>query len=196
MSDEGAAYKGLPVLGFGSAAEFESWLAERHESSPGIWLKIAKKGSGEATVSYADAVEIALCHGWIDSQAARLDERHYLQRMTPRKPRSVWSKINVAKAEKLIAAGRMRPAGLREVAAAKADGRWEAAYHPPSAATVPDDLQTALDAEPRAREFFATLNSQNRFAILYRVQTAKRAETRARRIAQYVSMLAEGKTIN
>jgi uncharacterized protein YdeI (YjbR/CyaY-like superfamily) len=142
-------------------------------------------------VSYAEAVEVALCFGWIDGQANRLDDDHWLQRFTPRRPRSKWSKINRDRAERLIERGEMSPAGLREVERAKADGRWEAAYDAPSTATIPDDLQRALDANDRAREFFETLNRTNRYAILYRIQDAKKPETRARRIEKYVAMLAE-----
>ncbi|MQA27620.1 MAG: hypothetical protein GEU94_19645 [Micromonosporaceae bacterium] len=194
--DEGpATHKDLPVMRFGSVADFGAWLAEHHDVSTGAWLKLAKKGVEPRTVSYSEAVDIALCYGWIDSQAARWDERHYLQRFTPRKSRSVWSKVNREKIEKLLADGRVRPAGMRQVEAAKADGRWDAAYDPQSAATVPEDLQTALDANPKASEFFDTLTRQNRFAVIYRVHNAKRPETRARRIEQFVAMLAERKKI-
>ena len=180
---------------FGSAGEWEAWLEQHHADSSGVWLKLAKKGAGVPSVTYAEAVEAALCFGWIDGQKAALDERFWLQKFTPRRPRSVWSKINREKAERLIRDGRMRPAGRREVEAAKADGRWDAAYDAPSTATVPDDLRAALDANPAAAEFFAGLNSANRYAILHRVQTAKRPETRARRIAQLVAMLADGRKL-
>ena len=185
----------LQVLAFGSAQAWHDWLAGQHESSPGLWLKIAKKGAGSSTVSYAEAVDCALCFGWIDGQKGRLDDEYWLQRYTPRKPRSRWSKINREKAEQLIADGRMRPAGLREVEAARADGRWAAAYEGQATATVPPDLERELDRNPAAREFFATLTGANRYAILYRIQDAKRPETRARRIAMFVAMLAEHKTI-
>jgi uncharacterized protein YdeI (YjbR/CyaY-like superfamily) len=184
----------LPTVSFASRAEWESWLAEHHEDSVGVWLQLAKKGI--EGVSYAEAVEVALCHGWIDGQAAALDETHWLQRFTPRRPRSRWSKINRDKATALIERGEMKPAGLREVERAKADGRWDAAYAGARTATVPDDLQAALDADDRAREFFATLDSANRYAILYRVQDAKKPETRARRIAKYVAMLHEHRKIH
>jgi uncharacterized protein YdeI (YjbR/CyaY-like superfamily) len=186
----------LPWLAFGSVHAWEEWLAEQHEASPGLWLKIAKKGAGTSTVTYAEAVEAALCFGWIDGQKDKLDDEHWLQRFTPRRPRGKWSKINREKAERLIAEGRMRPAGLREVEAARADGRWEAAYEGQATATVPPDLAAELDRHPAAREFFATLTGANRYAILYRIQDAKRPETRARRIAKYVAMLAERKTIH
>ena len=183
----------LPVLEFASPAEFDAWLREHHETEPGLWLKVAKKGS--VGVSYPQAVELALCYGWIDGQARSLDDMHYLQRFTPRTARSKWSKINRDKVTALIEAGRMTPAGLRAVAAAKADGRWDAAYAGPATATVPPDLRSALDANPAAAEFFATLDSRNRFAILHRTQDAKRPETRARRIDKFVTMLANSEKI-
>jgi uncharacterized protein YdeI (YjbR/CyaY-like superfamily) len=185
-----------PVLFFATPAALEAWLDEHDEESDGIWLKFAKKGSGIRSVVYAEAVEIALCHGWIDGQAKRLDEEHYLQRFTPRRPRSKWSMINREKAERLIAEGRMRPAGLREIERAREDGRWDDAYDPPATATVPDDFQQALDAEPAAREFFETLGSTKRYSFLYRIADAKRPETRARRIAEYVDLLREGRTLS
>ena len=184
-----------PVVFFASPAEMEAWLEERGEASDGIWLKFAKKDSGIRSVVYAEAVEIALCHGWIDGQARRLDDDHYLQRFTPRRARSKWSKINREKAERLISEGRMRPAGLREVERAREDGRWDEAYDSPATATVPDDFRDALDAEPAAREFFETLGSTKRYSFLYRIKDAKRPETRARRIAEYVELLREGKTL-
>lgn len=184
-----------PIVGFASAAELDAWLTEHHESSAGIRLKLAKKGAGVASVTHAEAVELALCFGWIDSKARTIDERFWTLRFTPRSARSKWSKVNVAKATELIASGAMRPAGLREVERAQADGRWEAAYHPPSTATVPDDLQRALDADPAVAEVFAGLDSRNRYAILHRIHDAKKPETRARRIAKYVAMLAAGERI-
>ena len=184
------------MTSFISQGAWEAWLAENHEDSAGVWLKIAKKGAGAETVSYPEAVEIALCFGWIDGQKGALDETYWVQRFTPRKPRSRWSKINREKADELIAAGRMRPAGLREVDKAKSDGRWDAAYHGQRTMTVPPDLELALASNDAARAFFGTLNSANRYAILYRIQDAKRPETRARRIDTYVTMLAEHKTIH
>src|SRR5579875_1939236 len=175
----------LPVISFGSAQAWDAWLAEHHAASAGIWLKIAKKGSGVTTVSYAEALDVALCHGWIDGQKGALDEDYWLQRFTPRKPGSRWSRINREKAERLIAGGRMRPTGMREVEAARADGRWDAAYEGQRTIGVPPDLARALADNDEAREFFATLNSVNRYAILYRIGDAKRPETRARRIARY-----------
>jgi uncharacterized protein YdeI (YjbR/CyaY-like superfamily) len=185
----------LPALAFASRQAWQDWLAGHHQTSPGLWLKIAKKGAGTSTISYAEALDAALCFGWIDGQKDKLDDEYWLQRFTPRKRRSKWSKINREKAERLIADGRMQPAGLREVEAARADGRWEAAYERQAAATVPPDLARELDRNPAAREFFATLTGVNRYAILYRIQDAKRPETRARRIAKFVEMLAERKTI-
>jgi uncharacterized protein YdeI (YjbR/CyaY-like superfamily) len=186
----------LPVLAFGSLQSWRDWLAGHHQTSSGLWLKIAKKGSATPTVSYAEAIDGALCYGWIDGQKGKLDDEYWLQRFTPRKPRSRWSKINREKAERLIAEGRMQPAGLREVEAARADGRWDAAYEGQATATVPPDLARELDLNPVAKEFFATLNSVNRYAILYRIQDAKRAQTRADRIAKYIAMLNEHKTIH
>ena len=185
----------LPIVPFASREAWEAWLEEEHATSEGLWLKIAKKGSGIESVAFVEALDVALCYGWIDSQRNGLDGRFYLQRFTPRKPRSKWSQVNREKVARLIEAGRMRPAGLREVERAKADGRWDAAYEPQSAATVPDDLRLELERDRGAREFFETLNSTNRYAILHRIQDAKKPETRARRIARYVAMLAEGKKL-
>lgn len=184
-----------PVIAFESPAAWEEWLAHEHESQNGVWVKIAKKATGIPTVTHAEALEVALCYGWIDGQRKPVDEQWFIQRFTPRRARSNWSKVNRGKVERLMAEGRMQPAGLREIERAKADGRWDAAYDAQSTATVPEDLQRALDANPPASAFFATLNSQNRFAILYRVQDAKRPETRARRIETFVAMLAEGKKL-
>ncbi|MEA2320049.1 MAG: hypothetical protein QOD44_4238 [Solirubrobacteraceae bacterium] len=193
---EASPRDGLPIVSFLSPDEWEEWLEDEHATSRGVWLKIARKGTGRLSVSYDEALDVALAYGWIDGQKGRYDDEHWVQRFTPRTPRSRWSKINCARAGALIAAGRMRPAGLAEVERAKADGRWEAAYDGQSTATVPEDLQRALDANPAARDFFATLSGANRYAILYRVQDAKRPETRARRIAQFVEMLAERRTLH
>ena len=193
---EASPRDGLPIVSFLSPDEWEEWLEDEHATSRGVWLKIARKGTGRLSVSYDEALDVALAHGWIDGQKGRYDDEHWVQRFTPRTPRSRWSKINCARAGALIAAGRMRPAGLAEVERAKADGRWEAAYDGQSTATVPEDLQRALDASPAARDFFATLSGANRYAILYRVQDAKRPDTRARRIAQFVEMLAERRTLH
>jgi uncharacterized protein YdeI (YjbR/CyaY-like superfamily) len=184
-----------PVIPFASQEAWAAWLAENYTSEPGLWIKFAKKGRGIPTVTYDEALDVALCYGWIDGQRKPFDEDYFLQRFTPRRARSRWSQVNREKALRLIEQGAMQPAGMREVERAQADGRWDAAYERQSVAQVPEDLQRALDANPAARDFFATLKGQNRYAILYRVQDAKRPETRARRIAQFVAMLAEGKTI-
>jgi uncharacterized protein YdeI (YjbR/CyaY-like superfamily) len=191
MADE------LEVLPFATAEDWEAWLHAHHDTTPaGVWIKFGRKASGIPTVTYLEALQVALCYGWIDGQARSLDERFYVQRFTPRRARSIWSKRNVGFATALIESGRMQPAGLREVERAKADGRWAAAYDGPKAATVPDDLQAALDANPAAAEFFAGLKGQNRYAILHRLQTARRPETRARRIETFVAMLARGETLH
>lgn len=181
---------------FKSAKAFETWLKRNHAHSDGLWLQIAKQGANEPSVTYAEAVEIALCWGWIDGQKKGLDGQHFLQRFTPRRARSLWSKINVQKASALIETGRMQAPGLAQIEAAKADGRWAQAYDGARTSSVPEDLLAALRAEPRAQAFFATVNAANRYAILWRIQTAKRAETRAGRIAQLVEMLARGETIH
>jgi uncharacterized protein YdeI (YjbR/CyaY-like superfamily) len=186
----------LPVVGFASAQAWLAWLEENHDGSAGLWLKIAKQGAPAPTVSYAEAVEVALCYGWIDGQKGRLDEHYWLQRFTPRKAGSKWSKINREKAERLIGADLMRPPGLRQVEAARADGRWEAAYQGQATATVPPDLAQALEGNPEAAAFFATLTGVNRYAILYRIQDAKRPQTRAARIEKFVAMLARHETIH
>ncbi len=178
------------------AAAWHAWLGENHSEQIGVWLVLAKKGTTEpTTLSYDDALLSALAHGWIDGQVRRRDERTFRQRFTPRRPRSVWSKRNVAIAERLIADGAMHAAGLAAVAAARADGRWEAAYAGPAKITVPDDLAAALAAEPRAAAMFEILTSQNRYSVLLRIESAKRADTRARRIEQFVAMLARGETV-
>lgn len=194
--EDAEQYQGQPMLAFPDPAAWEKWLAAEHAGASGLWLKLAKKGGPHNTVSYAEALDIALCFGWIDAQKRPLDDDYWLQRFTPRKPKGKWSKINRGKAEALIAAGRMRPTGLREVEAAKADGRWDAAYDGQSTATVPDDLRQALDADADAAAFFATLDRGNRYAILYRVQEAKKPETRAARIAKFVAMLHDHQTVH
>ena len=185
----------LPILQFDSPADWAGWLERHHQSGQGAWLKLAKKASGITTVTHTEALEEALCYGWIDGQSARFDETFYLIRFTPRRPRSKWSQINRQKVERLINQRRMKPAGLAQVQAATEDGRWEAAYPPASTAAVPEDLQRALEASPEARAFFETLKGANRYAIIYRIHDAKRAQTRARRIAEYVAMLAEHRTL-
>ncbi|MDR0214083.1 MAG: YdeI/OmpD-associated family protein [Comamonas sp.] len=184
-----------PTL-FRSARAFEAWLKKHHATSDGLWLQIAKRGANESSVTYPEAVEIALCWGWIDGQKKGFDEQYFLQRFTPRRARSIWSKVNVDKVGALIEAGRMQAPGHAQIEAAKADGRWARAYDSARTATVPEDLLTALEAAPKAKAFFATLNAANRYAILWRIQTAVKAETRARRIAQLVEMLTSGETIH
>lgn len=186
----------LSTLAFRDQAEWEAWLAEHHADSPGIWLKVAKKGSGISSVTYAEALESALCFGWIDGQKAPLDDRFWLQRFTPRGPKSAWSKINREKALALIAAGRMQPAGLRQVELAKSDGRWDVAYASQRSISIPEDFKAALDANPAARDFFNTLNSANRYAILYRIHTSRKPATRAAWIQKVIDMLLNEKTIH
>ena len=185
----------LPRLHVPDAAAWEQWLTEHHDAA-GVWLLLAKKAGGGHSPTYAEAVERALCFGWIDGQVRRLDEAYFQQRFTPRGPRSRWSEINVAKAQALIAAGRMRPPGQAAIDAARADGRWAQAYAPQSTATVPDDMQAALDADPAARDFFATLTGSRRYAFLHRLAGVRTEAGRARRIAAYVERLREGRTLD
>jgi uncharacterized protein YdeI (YjbR/CyaY-like superfamily) len=184
-----------PILIFSTQEEWEAWLEMNGRASSGVWLRIAKKSAEHVTVTYADALESALCFGWIDGQKQAQNEQYWLQRFSPRTAKSIWSRINRQKALALIDAGRMRPAGMRQISLAKEDGRWEKAYASASSAVVPEDLQQALDANKKANEFFATLNSQNRYAILFRIQNVKKAETRARKIAQFVEMLSNGEKL-
>jgi uncharacterized protein YdeI (YjbR/CyaY-like superfamily) len=186
----------LPILEFAHRDAWANWLASTHATSPGVWIKIAKKASGIPTVTHAEALEDALCYGWIDGQRAPHDDTHFLQRFTPRRPRSRWSQINRDKATTLIEQGRMTPAGHAQIEAAKADGRWEAAYAPQSSQAVHEDFQRALDENPAAHDFFKTLTGVRRYAFLYRIGDAKRPETRARRIKEFVAILAEGRTLN
>lgn len=179
----------LPVLHFERQKDWTNWLTENHSSSLGVWLQLAKKGSDIQSVSYDEAIEVALCFGWIDGQKQTHSEQFWLQKFTRRSDKSVWSKINKDKALALIKTGKMKPAGLQEIEHAKSDGRWDAAYDSASKATVPSDFQSALDSNTRAKNFFETLDSRNRYAILFRIQTAKKAETRAKKIAQFVLML-------
>jgi uncharacterized protein YdeI (YjbR/CyaY-like superfamily) len=185
-----------PVKRFATRAAWHDWLDRHHASSSGIWVELARKDSGLRSVTRADTLEEALCYGWIDGQARSFDETHYRQRFTPRRPRSRWSQINCAAVERLHAEGRLAPAGIREMEAAKHDGRWAAAYAPPSRIEVPDDLRKALRASPAARKAFDELDSQNRYAILYRLHDAKKPETRARRLANFVRMLGAGATLH
>jgi uncharacterized protein YdeI (YjbR/CyaY-like superfamily) len=189
-------FKDLPVLLFGSQADWRAWLKENHTQPQGIWLKHAKKSSGKKSVSYQEALEAALCFGWIDSQKQAYDEDYFLQKFTPRGPKSVWSKINVAKAEELIKSGKMQPAGLQAVNAAKQDGRWKAAYDSPSNSQVPEDFQAALDKNPKAKQFFETLNKANVYGFSWRIQSAKKAETRKARVEKFIRMLNNGEKLH
>ena len=186
----------FPTHAFPDARAFADWLAEHHATADGVWIRFAKKASGFPSITYTEALEEALCWGWIDGQSKRVDDVWYLQKFTPRRARSIWSKINCARVTALIDAGRMQPAGIAEVERAQKDGRWERAYDSPSRATVPEDLAAALAKNKRASAFFGDLDSRNRYAILHRVQTAKKPETRARRIAEFVAMLARHERIH
>jgi uncharacterized protein YdeI (YjbR/CyaY-like superfamily) len=185
-------YLDLPVQFFKDDREFEQWIATHYADQSGIWVKFAKKASGIPSLSYSGALDVALCWGWIDGQAKSIDDTYYLQRFTPRRAKSMWSKRNIGKVAELTKAGRMQPSGQAEIDRAKADGRWDAAYDSPSNAAVTPEFQAALDAHPKAKEFFATLNKTNTYAVLWRIQTAARPETRARRIAQIIEMLERG----
>ena len=185
----------LPTLPFASQSKWADWLTKNHDKSNGLWLKIAKKDSGIATVTYAEALDIALCYGWIDGQRNGFDDKYFLQKYTPRRPKSIWSKINVEKVERLIKSGQMKPAGLKAIEAAKADGRWANAYDGQKNMSVPEDFQKALDKNKKAKTFFATLNRVNRYAILFRIHNAKKVETRERRIKQFVEMLEKNEKI-
>jgi uncharacterized protein YdeI (YjbR/CyaY-like superfamily) len=186
----------LPKIAFANQKAWEKWLKANHLSSTGIWLQLAKKATTTPSVTYPEAIEIALCYGWIDGQKQSHNAETWLQKFTPRGRKSIWSKINRDKALALIENGKMKPAGLAEVERAKQDGRWEQAYDSPSKAAVPTDLQRALNKNPRAKAFFATLEGRNRYAILWRVQTAKKTETRAKRIALFVEMLERGEKLH
>jgi uncharacterized protein YdeI (YjbR/CyaY-like superfamily) len=187
---------GLPIIAFPDMAALERWLAAQPADSPGLWIKLAKAGSGIASVTKAEAIDAALCHGWIDGQLDKYDDAFWLVRFTPRKTRSKWSQVNRARAEELLAAGRVHPGGLAQIEAARSDGRWEAAYAPASKAQVPADLQAALDRSPKAAAFFATLTGANRYAILYRIAAVKKPETRARKIAGFIAMLERHETVH
>ncbi|MCP2349045.1 YdeI/OmpD-associated family protein [Nonomuraea roseoviolacea] len=186
---------GEEIMTFEDAAQWEAWLAEHHETPGGVWLRIAKKGSGEVSVTRGEALDVALCYGWIDSHTRSCDEASYLQRFSPRRARSVWSKVNVAKVEELVAAGRMRPPGLAAVLAAQADGRWEAAYESPRNATVPEDLAEALERDERAKAFFDTLGKSDRYLVILRLMTARTPRTRAARLGRMIAGLAAGEKV-
>jgi len=179
----------LPILPFASKKKWTDWLAKQHDKSPGVWLKIAKRDSGIPSVTYDEAVESALCYGWIDGQKKGFDDKYWLQKFTPRGSKSIWSKINTEKVERLIESGEMRPAGLKSIEAAKNDGRWDAAYASQKNISIPDDFHSALDKNKNAKAFFETLKSAERYSFLFRIQTAKKAETRAKRIQQFIEML-------
>lgn len=185
-----------PILLFGDQQAWERWLDANHATAPGVWLRLAKKASALSSVSYAEALDVALCYGWIDGQVKKLDDDSYIQKFTPRGRKSTWSKINVGKVARLEAEGRMRPAGRAAIDAAKADGRWDAAYDSARTITVPDDLAAALARKPKAKRFFESLDRTNRYAVIWRVQTAVKPETRARRIAQLVEMLGRGEKLH
>jgi len=185
-----------PIIAFATAAEFRQWLTHHHSDHPGIWLKISKKASGIPSVNYAEALDEALCFGWIDGQKKTFDERTFLQKFTKRSKTSLWSKINVGHVERLEKEGRMKPAGLAAVDAAKADGRWEAAYHGSSAADMPEDFLTALEREPDAKGFFITLNKTQRYSFFFRITTAQKPETRRKRITDLVAMLKRGEKLH
>jgi uncharacterized protein YdeI (YjbR/CyaY-like superfamily) len=186
---------GRPVLAFASHAEWEAWLDAEHADSDGVWIKFAKKGSGVESVAYAEAVDVALCYGWIDSLVKSLDERFYLQKFTPRRAKSKWSRVNREKIDELTKQGRMKPAGLAQVELAKADGRWDAAYASPANADVPADLQRALNANSKAAKFWAGLNKSNRYAIIFQLEDAKKPETRGRRLEKFMGMLERGEKL-
>ena len=186
----------LPILPFESKKKFADWLAKNHDKSAGLWLKIAKKAAGIPTVTYAEALDVALCYGWIDGQKGSFDEQYFLQKFTPRRPKSIWSKRNVEHVERLIASGEMKPSGLKAVEAAKQDGRWDAAYSSQKNIEVPADFQSALEKNKKAKVFFETLTSSKRYSFLFRITTAKKAETREKRIRQFVEMLSKGETLS
>ena len=185
----------LLISAFSNKKKWADWLAREHDKSAGVWLKIAKKDSGIPSVTYEEALDIALCYGWIDGQKKGFDDRYWLQKFTPRGPKSIWSKINTEKAERLIANGEMKPAGLNAIELARQDGRWEAAYASQKNISIPEDFQVALDQNRRAKAFFETLNSVNRYAVLFRIHNAKKPETRARKIQQFIEMLERGEKI-
>jgi uncharacterized protein YdeI (YjbR/CyaY-like superfamily) len=185
-----------PIRRFDTASAWELWLEKNHRQSPGLWLRLAKKGSDLDSLTYPEALEIALCYGWIDGQKRGESDQAWLQRFLPRSPKSIWSQINRQKAQVLIAQGKMKPAGLEAIEAAKTCGRWESAYDSPKGSKIPPDFQSALDANPHARDFFATLDGANRYALLFRIQTVKKAETRSRKIAEFIEMLKRHERIH
>ncbi|HXD10845.1 MAG TPA: YdeI/OmpD-associated family protein [Anaerolineales bacterium] len=187
---------GLPTLPFESKKKWVDWLAKHHDKSMGVWLKLGKKGTRIPSVTYEEALDVALCYGWIDGQKGSFDDKYWLQKFTPRGSKSIWSKINTEKVERLIKSGEMTPAGLKAIEAAKKDGRWEAAYASQKNISIPDDFQAALNTNKKAKAFFETLKSAERYSFLFRIQTAKKAETRAKRIQQFVEMLARNEKLH
>lgn len=185
----------LPILPFENKEKWADWLTQQHGKSTGVWLKLAKKNSGVASITYEEALDVALCYGWIDGQKGSFDEKYWLQKFTPRGPKSIWSKINTEKADRLIASGEMKSAGLKAIELARQDGRWDAAYASQKNISIPEDFQAALDKNQKARTFFATLKSAERYSFLFRIQTAKKAETRAKRIQQFINMLERNEKI-
>jgi uncharacterized protein YdeI (YjbR/CyaY-like superfamily) len=186
----------LPTLPFASKEKWANWLARQHEKSPGLWLKIAKKGTSIVSITYEEALDVALCYGWIDGQKGSFDDQYWLQKFTPRGTRSIWSQINKEKSERLIASGEMKPSGFEAIEAAKQNGRWSNAYAGQKTISIPDDFQVKLEKSPKAKAFFATLNSVNRYAILFRIHNAKKAETRRKRIEQFIEMLEKGQKLH
>lgn len=185
----------LPTLPFASKEKWAAWLAKQHDKSAGVWLKLAKKDSGIASVTYEEALDVALCYGWIDGQKKGFDDRYWLQKFTPRGAKSIWSKINTEKVERLTARGEMKPAGLKAVEAAKADGRWDAAYASQKNISVPEDFQAALDRNKNAKEVFQSLKSAERYSLLFRLHHVKKPETRAKKIQEFVTMLEQGEKL-
>ena len=196
MKSESTLLKGVPIVLFKTQKAWATWLEKNHTKSSGVWLRLAKKRSEVKSLSYVEGVEVALCYGWIDGQKESYDDSSWLQKFTPRGTRSIWSKINREKAQELIKNGQMKPAGLEAIENARQNGRWEGAYDSPSGSTVPRDFEEALDKSPAAKAFFATINRANRYAILFRIQTAKKADTRARRIKEFISMLEKKETLH
>ena len=184
----------LPTLPFESKKKFAEWLAKQHDKSAGVWMKLAKKATGIPSVTYAEALDVALCYGWIDGQRNSFDENYFIQKFTPRRPKSIWSKINTEKVERLIESGEMKPSGLKAIEAAKQDGRWDAAYASQKNISVPDDFKSALSKNGKAKTFFESLTGAKRYSFLFRIETAKKAETRAKRILHFVEMLEKGET--
>ena len=182
----------FPVIPFESPEQWQQWLAENHADLDGVWIRLFKKGSGKRTITFAEALDEALCYGWIDGQSKSYDQESWLQKFTPRRARSLWSKVNIQNVERLIEAGKMKPAGLQQIEAAKQDGRWERAYDSPSTATVPEDFLQELNKDEKAKAFFESLNKTNTYAITWRLQTAKKPETRQKRMKAILEMLAKG----